>query len=143
MITKSIKQTARRLLASILEEALDRDSKNIERHLRRQAALESAQFVSQHMAGVSSFSNAFDLLEYAISKIDLKTDDLKLICEFGVATGKTINFIGKLLPNLTIFGFDSFEGGKTGKTGTLVKSFQILYSASKSLSEAVAWLKTI
>jgi hypothetical protein len=30
-----------------------------------------------------------------------------------------------------------------GKTGTLVKSFQILYTASKPLSEHVAWLKTI
>jgi hypothetical protein len=28
-------------------------------------------------------------------------------------------------------------------TGTLVKSFQIFYTASKSLSEPVAWLKTI
>jgi hypothetical protein len=29
------------------------------------------------------------------------------------------------------------------RTGTLVKSFQIFYTGSKSLSEPVAWLKTI
>jgi len=32
---------------------------------------------------------------------------------------------------------------RTGRTGTLVKSFQIFYAGNKSLSEAVAWLKTI
>jgi hypothetical protein len=34
-------------------------------------------------------------------------------------------------------------GGKSGEIGTLVKSFQIFYTDSKSLSEPVAWLKTI
>jgi hypothetical protein len=33
-----------------------------------------------------------------------------LICEFGVATGKSINYLAKRLRNKTIFGFDSFQG---------------------------------
>jgi hypothetical protein len=32
---------------------------------------------------------------------------------------------------------------ETAKTGTCVKSFQIFYTDSKSLSEPVGWLKTI
>jgi hypothetical protein len=109
-MNKSIKQFVSRLLTPILEEALERDSKNIYRCLRRQAAMEAAQLVSRHMEGVPSFSDAFDLLAYAVSKTNLEQDNLGLICEFGVATGTTINFIAKRLPELTIYGFDSFMG---------------------------------
>jgi hypothetical protein len=110
MLNKSIKLILARLLAPIIEESLDRDSKNIERSRRRQAASESAQLVDRHMKGVPSFSDAFDLLEHSVAEIDRKTKDPALICEFGVASGKTINFIGQLFPDHTIYGFDSFEG---------------------------------
>ncbi|MFN3741267.1 MAG: class I SAM-dependent methyltransferase [Anaerolineales bacterium] len=33
-----------------------------------------------------------------------------MICEFGVAGGKSINFLAKLLPHRILHGFDSFEG---------------------------------
>jgi len=33
-----------------------------------------------------------------------------LFLEFGVATGKTINFFSKLIPNKTVYGFDWFGG---------------------------------
>jgi hypothetical protein len=62
------------------------------------------------MKGVPSFPDAFDLLEHSAAEIDRKREDLALICEFGVASGKTINFIGQLFPDHTIYGFDSFEG---------------------------------
>lgn len=110
MLNKSIKLVITRLLAPIIEESLDRDSKNIERSQRRQAASESAQLVDRYMKGVPSFPDAFDLLEHSVAEIDLKRKDLVLICEFGVASGKTINFIGLLFPDHTIYGFDSFEG---------------------------------
>lgn len=46
------------------------------------------------------------VLKHAITQI--KNDGL--ILEFGVHTGKSINTIAKLLPNKTIYGFDSFLG---------------------------------
>jgi hypothetical protein len=110
MLNKSIKLIIARLLAPIIEESLDRDSKNIERSQRRQAASESAQLVGHYMKGVPSFPDALDLLEHSVAEIDRKRKDLVLICEFGVASGKTINFISQLFPDHTIYGFDSFEG---------------------------------
>ena len=106
----SIKNLLSRLLGPIIEESLDRDSKNIERSFRRQALSETVQLVGNHMKGVPSFPSALDLLEYAVSVVKDMPPDANLICEFGVATGRTINFIAKLIPDVPIFGFDSFEG---------------------------------
>jgi hypothetical protein len=96
MLNKSIELIIARLLVPIIEESLDRDSKNIEPSQRRQAASESAQLMDRYMKGVPSFRDAFDLLEHSVAEIDRKRKDLVLICEFGVATGKTINFDGRI-----------------------------------------------
>jgi hypothetical protein len=48
-------------------------------------------------------------LEYVFEKIGLKHKSDTLWLEFGVATGKTINYISKFT-NKTVYGFDSFEG---------------------------------
>lgn len=48
-------------------------------------------------------------LKYVFEKIKLKHKPDTLWLEFGVASGKTINYISKFTNNI-VFGFDSFEG---------------------------------
>ena len=48
----------------------------------------------------------FAHLRYAISKISIEGS----VLEFGVWTARTTNLIAELLPNNTVYGFDSFEG---------------------------------
>lgn len=50
--------------------------------------------------------NRLDVLRRAVKEISLEG----LILEFGVYKGSTIKILSKLLPNKTIYGFDSFEG---------------------------------
>jgi hypothetical protein len=52
-------------------------------------------------------TSSLDLLNMAIAKADL--GDKKLICEFGVYSGGTINHIASLTRQ-PVYGFDSFEG---------------------------------
>jgi hypothetical protein len=48
-------------------------------------------------------------LEYVFEKMELKRKPNTLWLEFGVASGRTINYISKFT-NETVHGFDSFEG---------------------------------
>ena len=59
------------------------------------------------MAQVKSVSSKFELLTRAFAEAD--TSNKRLICEFGVFTGSTINHIAKMTSK-TVFGFVSFEG---------------------------------
>ena len=75
--------------------------------LQRRAAEESADYVQMHMQHVSSVTEASDVLSVAIKAADLS--DEKLILEFGVFKGETINHIAASCSQ-TVYGFDSFEG---------------------------------
>ena len=59
------------------------------------------------MPTVESFDSDFSLLEHSLQAA-AEMDGL--YCEFGVASGRTINFIAERAPDRTIHGFDSFEG---------------------------------
>ncbi len=70
------------------------------------AALESANYYTKHMLKCKSFECATDLLTHALSLVKLPG----IICEFGVATGTTINHIARLSGGRIIHGFDGFTG---------------------------------
>ena len=95
------------VLTPVLDRALHTDSKNIHRFRQRQALAETAAFVDEHMASVRSFPDAFTLLTHSMQKTEGIDGP---VCEFGVASGRSINHIAKLVPHETVFGFDSFDG---------------------------------
>ena len=70
------------------------------------AVFESARYYTMHMLHCESFRSALELLTYATSKISIPG----MICEFGVASGTTINHLARSLPGRQIHGFDSFSG---------------------------------
>ena len=55
---------------------------------------------------ILKFKDREELLRYSISK----TKANGLFLEFGVSAGRTVNYIASLVPDKTIYGFDSFEG---------------------------------
>jgi len=75
--------------------------------LQRRATESTADYVQKHMRNVDSVASKFDLLTMAMNITDLEGN--KLICEFGVFSGLTINHIASLTTQ-TVYGFDSFEG---------------------------------
>ena len=77
---------------------------NIELKLQMNALESTANYIEQKLYNVPSCDNHDSLLDRAISLAE-KTG---LFCEFGVYTGRTINYIAKQV-NI-VHGFDSFEG---------------------------------
>ena len=70
---------------------------------------ESATFAERNMPEAIIFETRENLFKYLVSNFEIN-DDLKIIAEFGVFEGESINLISRLCPKSTIFGFDSFEG---------------------------------
>jgi len=92
----------------IIEMALKDYNLNIRNYQNRKSLIDSVEYIEQYMQNAKSFSTSLDLLTFALSKVDSKKNGL--ICEFGVATGRTINHIASIMPDTTVYGFDSFEG---------------------------------
>ncbi len=75
---------------------------------RQQRALAStAEYVERHMPNVKSVMSRQEILSQAFARADVSGD--RLICEFGVWRGTSINRLAKLTTK-SIYGFDSFEG---------------------------------
>lgn len=97
-----------RYLESLVDDAFIRYAKDIAVWRQRNALAETGLFVEQHMPLIRSFPGPPALIDHAISHISSFDDGF--VCEFGVATGRSINYIANLLPKTTVYGFDTFEG---------------------------------
>ncbi|MEW5872797.1 MAG: class I SAM-dependent methyltransferase [Chloroflexota bacterium] len=94
-------------IGQLIEEFLDRDSRNITRELKRRALRETCDYVEKEMLLVNAtFEDRYALLEFAIKETSL---DEGLWLEFGVYKGNTIRFIAEKI-GPPIYGFDSFDG---------------------------------
>jgi len=105
---------ARRLAARVVARMdaeftylLEADAHNIERTRQRRAAGEAAEFIDRYLPQTQSFRNRFEVLEHSLGQVDPGIRGL--YCEFGVATGTTLNFIADRVRG-EVHGFDSFEG---------------------------------
>ncbi len=106
---KALAKFVRRSLNALMNDVFYRDSRNIERWRQRKALEETGIFVEQNMPLVQSFGGRYALMRFAVESSQAG-DGEGLVCEFGVAAGKSVNFIARLLPSVTVYGFDSFEG---------------------------------
>jgi hypothetical protein len=91
----------------ILNRVEIRQAKDIPLERERRALASTVDYVQQHMRHVKAIASKYELLTEAFDKADPTGN--RLICEFGVFTGSTINHLAGLTSK-TIFGFDSFEG---------------------------------
>jgi hypothetical protein len=107
-----LRRILRPLIEDIVEEALTRDSKNIERYFRRQALAGTAAFIQENMPRAVALPDKWSVLDLGLkaSGTMQSMHPEALVCEFGVATGATINHIARSLPSRTVYGFDSFKG---------------------------------
>ncbi len=107
-----LRRLLRPLIEDIVEEALTRDSKNIERYFRKQALAQTAAFIQENMPEARALSDKWAVLDCGLEAARplLELKPTGLVCEFGVASGATLNHIADRLPGREVFGFDSFEG---------------------------------
>lgn len=79
---------------------------NIDVARQKKATQETVCFIENNFPNdIKTFTNKFDLLHYSLGQV--KNEGLYL--EFGVYSGKTINYIASNISQ-KIWGFDSFEG---------------------------------
>ncbi len=111
-LKKTLRRVLRPLIEDALEDALARDAKNIERHFRREALQGSADFILERMPEARPLPDKWAVLDLGMRAAAplLQADPEALVCEFGVASGATVNHIARGLPGRTVYGFDSFEG---------------------------------
>ncbi|MBO9368730.1 MAG: class I SAM-dependent methyltransferase [Chloroflexi bacterium] len=102
------KTILKRWISRILEDVLFMESRNIERARQILALQETALFVEANLSQIPSFESRYELYRYLARYVPQAGSGL--MCEFGVAGGKSIRFLAKLFPERTIYGFDSFEG---------------------------------
>jgi len=73
--------------------------------LQMKAREEAVVFIQENLGEAKCFRSREEVLEHALAQADPNG----IYCEFGVATGKSINFISSKVKT-TVYGFDSFEG---------------------------------
>ena len=86
-------------------------------------SLDCYKFFEKEMKNSSIFLKPFDIRKFAISQSLKKANTSNdLFLEFGVFRGDSINLFSEFLrkKNLTIYGFDSFEGLREDWLGTTV-----------------------
>jgi hypothetical protein len=84
--------------------------------LRMRAKQETVDYIYPHLKTAMLFADRYGLLDYAMRRAQANKPN-GLVCEFGVAGGKTIRFLAERT-RATVHGFDSFEGLPEDWTGT-------------------------
>lgn len=93
-------------IAKEVNKIVENDRKNLAHQLTRMAAMESADYIVKNMMKVRSFPKVQELWEYALNAVNVKG----LYLEFGVYSGRSINYFSNYKKDVTFYGFDSFEG---------------------------------
>ena len=105
MLANKYEQLTEPLIRQALSKELHSELYNIAHEQQRKALRETVEFVETELRDTPLFADRFKLLEHAVSC----SKEGGLYCEFGVATGQTINFIATQT-RATVYGFDSFQG---------------------------------
>jgi hypothetical protein len=105
--TRVIKSKIDKYINRKVHQALAEDSLCLLRARNRIACEETAKYLNECMSNVPSYPDKYALFKECIKNTDKKRNGL--ICEFGVGSGTTINYIASLV-DTQVHGFDSFEG---------------------------------
>jgi hypothetical protein len=98
-----------KVLRTLQSMLIPRTQKSMLDYLHENAMIESALFAENNMAKAVIFNTREELFDFLARNYSIN-DDSKLICEFGVFEGESINLLARLCPKSRIVGFDSFEG---------------------------------
>lgn len=95
-------------MASYVDALLGRytDTFNLDRVAALMASVDSARYAEQHMRNAARFGDAHANLRASVALVTQPG----LFLEFGVFSATSLNIIARERPDVTIHGFDSFEG---------------------------------
>ncbi len=108
-LRKQTKASLVQLLRGLFDELFLLESRNIFRWRQNHALEQTGQFIEANLPYAHSFETRYALFDHLL-KTQRISEREGLICEFGVATGKSVNYLAGKLKSQPIYGFDSFEG---------------------------------
>ena len=107
LLNETVKARLRRLFSRWLRKLVDLMMSDLELMGALNDATSSAQFARQHLRDVPEFRTRAELYRAALALVQ---NDAGLFLEFGVYKGASINRLAEIRPNVTFYGFDSFQG---------------------------------
>jgi hypothetical protein len=108
-VRKQLKSTLVQALRGLFDELFLQESRNVYRWRQQRALAQTGEFIEAQLPNVHSFETRYALWEYILKTQRIAERD-GLICEFGVAKGKSINVLAEKLNGKKLYGFDSFQG---------------------------------
>lgn len=108
-LKKRVKEVVVHAARGLFDEIFHFESRNIFRWRQNNALQQTGQFIEANLPLAHAFETRYVLYDHLLTTQRL-AERPGLICEFGVATGKSINYLARRLKSRTIFGFDSFDG---------------------------------
>lgn len=111
-------------------------------YLSFQALKESCDLISENMQHAMVFRTNKPEDQHSVLLHALEQPLIEgLVLEFGVYSGKSINLISSKLPNVKVFGFDSFEGLPTEWSGRHVKQGHFKKTSLPEVNDNVTFVK--
>jgi hypothetical protein len=90
-----------------VQDSLRSRADTVSKVLHQSSVLESVTYVKEFCSDAILFDSREKLWEFSLKQLESAKP---LIFEFGVAHGKSINFLSDACPESIIYGFDSFQG---------------------------------
>jgi len=137
--------TIGKVVRTIQSMLISPQEKTVLDYMLENARRDSAVYAELNLTEAIIFDTRDELFEYIIKNYQLNNHS-KLIFEFGVFKGESINLISNLCPQARIFGFDSFEGLQENMRGyRLVKGhfnlMGVLPLVGKNVTLIKGWYK--
>lgn len=103
---KFVKNYIKKIVRDEIDDALWWKDRDLSAAIQRKATESTIEFIRRFMSNVDSSASSEELIKKALSYANLEN---KSVLEFGVYSGKSINYISSLVDGI-VYGFDSFEG---------------------------------
>jgi len=101
-----LKITLHKIVSKFLDKYLNSKNHDIQFARNFKSLFETIQYIHKNMLLIKPVDQPLEIHDIALSHVTLNG----FFLEFGVFSGKTINYISNKVNNELIYGFDSFEG---------------------------------
>ena len=97
-------------LPRLIQYSLNKNESTVVSIIIEKAIERSAIYAIENFSSAVIFNSREEIYRYCLTQGPLSKNKKKIILEFGVCNGNSINYFAKLDKESTIYGFDSFEG---------------------------------
>jgi hypothetical protein len=98
------------IIPRLIQYSLNKNESTVISLIMEKSIERSAIYAMENFSSAIIFNSREEIYKYCLTKHSKSENVKKLILEFGVCNGESINYFAKLDKESVIYGFDSFEG---------------------------------